>query len=34
MSMLKLDGVVHWSIPVNNLKEAENFTATCWEWSS
>ena len=25
MGMLKLDAVVHWSIPVNNLEEAENF---------
>src|SRR5512138_204811 len=25
MGMLKLDGVVHWSIPVNNLEEAERF---------
>jgi hypothetical protein len=27
MGMLKLDAVVHWSIPVNNLKESENSTA-------
>ena len=25
MGMLKLDGVTHWSIPVNNLEESENF---------
>ncbi|HEU4345235.1 MAG TPA: VOC family protein [Candidatus Binatia bacterium] len=25
MGMLKLEGVVHWSIPVNNLEEAEQF---------
>ena len=25
MSMLKLDNVTHWSIPVNNLAEAEQF---------
>lgn len=25
MGMLKLDAVVHWSIPVNNLEEAERF---------
>ena len=25
MGMLKLDAVVHWSIPVNNLEEAEKF---------
>ena len=25
MGMLKLDAVMHWSIPVNNLEEAENF---------
>ena len=25
MEKLKLDAVVHWSIPVNNLEEAENF---------
>ncbi len=25
MSMLKLDDVTHWSIPVNNLEEAEKF---------
>ena len=25
MGMLELDAVVHWSIPVNNLEEAENF---------
>jgi len=25
MSMLKLDHVTHWSIPVNNLEEAEHF---------
>lgn len=25
MGMLKLDGVTHWSIPVNNLEEAEKF---------
>lgn len=25
MGMLKLDRVVHWSIPVNNLEEAEKF---------
>ena len=25
MGMLKLDGVTHWSIPVNNLEESEKF---------
>ena len=25
MSLLKVDGVVHWSIPVNDLEEAERF---------
>ncbi len=25
MGMLKLDAVVHWSIPVNNLEESEKF---------
>jgi predicted enzyme related to lactoylglutathione lyase len=25
MAELKVDGVVHWSIPVNNLEEAEKF---------
>lgn len=25
MGMLKLDGVTHWSIPVNNLEKAEKF---------
>jgi catechol 2,3-dioxygenase-like lactoylglutathione lyase family enzyme len=25
MGMLKLDNVTHWSIPVNNLEEAEHF---------
>ncbi|MGH7773830.1 MAG: VOC family protein [Candidatus Binatia bacterium] len=25
MAMLKVDGVTHWSIPVNNLEEAEKF---------
>jgi catechol 2,3-dioxygenase-like lactoylglutathione lyase family enzyme len=25
MSMLKIDDVTHWSIPVNNLEEAEHF---------
>lgn len=25
MGILKLDGVAHWSIPVNNLEEAEKF---------
>ena len=25
MGMLKLDGVTHWSIPVNDLEEAERF---------
>ena len=25
MSMLKIDGVTHWSIPVNDLEEAEKF---------
>src|SRR5262245_19694949 len=25
MSMLKVDNVTHWSIPVNNLEEAEHF---------
>jgi len=25
MSMLKVDGVTHWSIPVNNLEEGEKF---------
>ena len=25
MGLLKLDGVTHWSIPVNNLEEAERF---------
>lgn len=25
MGLLKLDGVTHWSIPVNNLEEAEKF---------
>lgn len=25
MGMLKVDGVVHWSIPVNDLEEAERF---------
>ena len=25
MSMLKVDGVTHWSIPVNDLEEAEQF---------
>ncbi len=25
MGMLKLDGVTHWSIPVNDLEEAEKF---------
>jgi catechol 2,3-dioxygenase-like lactoylglutathione lyase family enzyme len=25
MGMLKLDDVTHWSIPVNNLEEAEQF---------
>lgn len=25
MNMLKLDGVTHWSIPVNNLAESEKF---------
>ena len=25
MGMLKLDNVTHWSIPVNNLEEAEQF---------
>ena len=25
MSLLKVEGVTHWSIPVNNLDEAENF---------
>ena len=23
--MLKIDGVTHWSIPVNNLEESEEF---------
>ena len=25
MSVLKIEGVTHWSIPVNNLEEAEDF---------
>ena len=25
MALLKLDGVTHWSIPVNNLEESEKF---------
>lgn len=25
MGLLKLDAVVHWSIPVNDLEEAEKF---------
>jgi extradiol dioxygenase family protein len=25
VGMLKLDAVVHWSIPVNNLEESERF---------
>ena len=25
MGMLKIDGVTHWSIPVNNLEESEKF---------
>jgi extradiol dioxygenase family protein len=25
MGMLKVDAVLHWSIPVNNLEDAENF---------
>jgi hypothetical protein len=25
MGTLKIAGVTHWSIPVNNLKESENF---------
>ena len=25
MGMLKLDAVVHWSIPVNNLEDSEKF---------
>ncbi len=25
MGMLKVDGVTHWSIPVNDLEEAERF---------
>ena len=25
MEMLKLDGVTHWSIPVNDLEESEKF---------
>jgi hypothetical protein len=30
MGMLKLDAVVHWSIPVNNLEEAEKFYDTSY----
>ena len=25
MGLLKIEGVTHWSIPVNNLQEAEEF---------
>lgn len=25
MGMLKIEGVTHWSIPVNNLEESEQF---------
>ena len=25
MGLLRIDGVTHWSIPVNNLREAERF---------
>ena len=28
MAKLKVQGVVHWSIPVNNLEEAKKFTVS------
>ena len=31
MAILKVEGVTHWSIPVNDLAEAEDrFTGSCW----